>query len=76
MGFLSFVADNKINFAQTCGYKKCRPYQLDDETWLYSAPIVFSCAAEDTEQYILTLSKILWEHGQKMGHKRMKVVDV
>jgi len=64
-----------LRFAQTCGYKKCRPYQLDDNTWLYPAPVLSTCFANDMSEFQETLTNVLREHGQKVGHKLIKITD-
>jgi len=64
-----------FRFAQTCGYKKCRPYQLNDSTWIYPAPILSTCFVENMTEFVEVLSNVLREHGRKVGHKLLKITN-
>jgi hypothetical protein len=65
----------RLRFAQTCGYKKCRPYQLNDNTWIYPAPVLSTCLVGNMSEFMDVLTQALRKHGQKAGHKLIKIVD-
>ena len=66
----------KAEWTVTCGYKKCRPIKIDESTYLCPAPVIFSSDVEVFVDWWGECLEILYAHGQFVGHKMIKTLDL
>ena len=70
------LCDVPDEWTVTCGYKQCQPIKIDESTYIIPGPVILFSNVRAFVDWWGECCRILHIHGQRVGHKRIKTIDI